>query len=100
MPSLDIDRRMREIQIRAGSVLRIPVLYEGWPKPEFVWKHEDDVLVKQGRIQIDALAGKGSEGLGSKIRVQSAYLTIHVEPSVKSHIATDQNPIIIQFTHQ
>ncbi len=57
MPSLDIDRRMREINVRAGAVLRIAVHYEGWPKPEFSWKRDDEAIEAKGRISIDALAG-------------------------------------------
>ena len=49
---------MRDIKVRAGAVLRIAVAYEGWPKPEFVWKRDDEVIEARGRISASALAGK------------------------------------------
>lgn len=51
-PSIDISK-IKDITVKAGEELRIPVPIKGWPLPTATWELNGKEIEKGGRVRIE-----------------------------------------------
>ena len=57
-PSIDVSK-IKDITVRAGQELRIPVPIKGWPVPTAVWELNGKEVEKGPRVKIEVLLEYG-----------------------------------------
>ena len=81
LPSLDLDRRMREITIKAGNSLHIHIPFTGTPKPVLRWKKEDgdEEITTKGRFRVDTSGGEADLTIRETEREDSGIYILEAE---------------------
>ena len=51
-PSIDLSK-LKNITVRAGQEIKVPVPIKGWPVPTAVWEQNGKPLDKGGRVKIE-----------------------------------------------
>lgn len=51
-PSIDLSK-IKDITVKAGQEIRIPVPIKGWPIPKTVWENNGKPLDPGGRVRIE-----------------------------------------------